>query len=149
MTDGYSIKTTEEEKPCSAAEGLWLLALWWECRSLPQMAQVHRLWWPCVRTVNLRISLSLEKKSDFLHLTSIFSALGCFCAGWVCAPLPLHSWPVEELLSSLSPVPHRGAAENQTWLCSPPSFWKEQEAQRRWMWPWSRLRDNDDSNCIC
>lgn len=62
MTDHYSIKTTEEEKPCSVAEGLWPLALWWECRSLLQTAQVHRLWWPCGRTVNIRISLSLVKK---------------------------------------------------------------------------------------
>lgn len=25
---------------------LWPLALWWECQSLPQMEQVHQLWWP-------------------------------------------------------------------------------------------------------
>lgn len=141
----YSNKNHRKEAPWSEAEGLWPLSLWRECQSVLLLGQGHRLWWPWAE---IKIKNRVKNWTTFilhppplqLNLTSTSSALGYSCEGPVCAPLLFHSWPAGKLLSFPSPASDKGTAENQTWSSTHPSFWREREAQRRWMWPHCHLR---------
>lgn len=81
--------------------------------------------------------------------TSTSSALGYFCEGWGDAPTLPPSWPAGELPWFPSPSPGRRVAGCRSWPSPHPSFWREQEVQRKWTWPQNHLRDANDNKCTC